>query len=349
MIPHHPSPIKCRQSDLREPVLTPSGYIRAYCHLHGSDHQRSLSIHPATGWGHCFACQAVVLVEDLRSGNRTHTATAPQHHEPPHPYATASAVAQIPAASTPPSWQQEERRLLQALQPLMQDALMCSWKAQVYLEERRIPLALAQATSVGYLGKELLDQLSDAQRSLLRRWADRLLFPLGSPVGVGFIGRSLWHWKSGMDEQVHKHLLDQPEAPQRWLKTSPAGWFGFTAPATLSKHLILVEGSFDRLALLAAGLPSSGVVAFVGTAADPTWFRQQAPQVRSVLLALDSDRGGTEATQRLRQRFTEVGLAAHCCQPPVDGWGKDWSERWRRIGHRGLEPLAALTTPTLAR
>ena len=38
--------------------------VRAYCHIHGSDHQRSLSINKATGWGHCFnaVCGATVLV-----------------------------------------------------------------------------------------------------------------------------------------------------------------------------------------------------------------------------------------------------------------------------------------------
>ncbi len=40
--------------------------VRAYCHIHGSDHQRSLSINKATGWGHCFnaACGATVLVAE---------------------------------------------------------------------------------------------------------------------------------------------------------------------------------------------------------------------------------------------------------------------------------------------
>ena len=41
-------------------------HMRAYCHLHGSDHQRSLSINKMTGWGHCFnaACQATVLIAE---------------------------------------------------------------------------------------------------------------------------------------------------------------------------------------------------------------------------------------------------------------------------------------------
>src|SRR5438067_5451233 len=53
------------QFELRDP-LTVGDYVRAYCHIHGSDHQRSLSINKQTGWGHCFnaACEATVLVAE---------------------------------------------------------------------------------------------------------------------------------------------------------------------------------------------------------------------------------------------------------------------------------------------
>src|SRR5205807_9581460 len=53
------------QSELRSPVDL-GERVRAYCHIHGSDHQRSLSITKATGWGHCFnaACGATVLVAE---------------------------------------------------------------------------------------------------------------------------------------------------------------------------------------------------------------------------------------------------------------------------------------------
>jgi hypothetical protein len=51
------------ESELRSPVDM-GERVRAYCHIHGSDHQRSLSIDKATGWGHCFnaVCGATVLV-----------------------------------------------------------------------------------------------------------------------------------------------------------------------------------------------------------------------------------------------------------------------------------------------
>src|SRR5438270_9461058 len=53
------------QSELCDP-MNMGEYVRAYCHIHGSDHQRSLSINKATGWGHCFnaTCDATVLVAE---------------------------------------------------------------------------------------------------------------------------------------------------------------------------------------------------------------------------------------------------------------------------------------------
>src|SRR2546421_11148113 len=53
------------QSELCDPVNM-GEYVRAYCHIHGSDHQRSLSINTTNGWGHCFnaACNATVLVAE---------------------------------------------------------------------------------------------------------------------------------------------------------------------------------------------------------------------------------------------------------------------------------------------
>src|ERR1700730_5234770 len=39
--------------------------LRASCPIHGGDHQRSLSIDRASGWGFCHCCHATVLVEAM--------------------------------------------------------------------------------------------------------------------------------------------------------------------------------------------------------------------------------------------------------------------------------------------
>jgi hypothetical protein len=213
--------------------------------------------------------------------------------------------------------------------------------AQAYLNQRSTPPALAQACGVGYLSRAVWERaiLPVEQKTLLQRWIGRLIFPLHSPEGQGYIGRTLLKWEPGMDESAHKALLDRPGAPRRWIKTNPAGWFGFQEPGCLARELVLVEGGFDRLVLLAAGFPATAVVALVGTAARPGWLAQFAPQVQRVVLALDADDGGLAAMERLASEFRQAGLQVTPCPPPHDGWGKDWSERYRRLGPQSVWPL----------
>ena len=222
----------------------------------------------------------------------------------------------------------------------MREALASSRRAQRYLETRGIPHAIALASGVGYLSRAVWEQIAAQQEQhLLKRWIGRILFPLASPYGQGYIGRTLLRWEPGMDENTHKALLEQPGAPRRWIKTNPAGWFGGDALKHSEGPLILVEGGFDRLALLSGGIPAESVLALVGTAARSSWLHWLAPQLQSVVLALDADSGGEEAMARLASEFQEAGLAVSLCPPPHDRYGKDWSERWRRIGPQSLWPL----------
>lgn len=320
--------------------------IRAYCHFHGGDHQRSLSIKKATGWGHCFnaACEVTVLVEELnpevsrrlleRNMCLPHQSNASRAPNPHHA---------TPSAPPQESWQQTERAVLLSIDELMREALLDvhigdAWQAQAYLATRGIPLEVAEAAGVVYLPAIFLEQadLSPHQR-LLGRWSERLLFPLTSPSGKGYVGRSLWRWQIGMDEHAHKAILEQEYAPRRWIKTNPAGWFCAPCPPVdLAAVIILVEGPFDRLALLAGGFAPDEVVALVGVAAQAEWFPDH---IRGILLALDQDAGGRDATRRLMNQLMQMGRLVECCAPPEDGGGKDWSERWRKADVDGLEPL----------
>jgi hypothetical protein len=329
------------------------GRLRAYCPIHGGDHQRSLSIDPETGWGFCHCCHATVLVTPTGSGLvggrayehaqrnagsaiLTFPLRADHRSSPPaHP----SLVQQTHRATSASDWQQKEVAALAAVTPLMRQALASSRRVWLYLSERGIPLAVAHASNVGYLSRAVWEQAPDEWRSLLTRWIGRLIFPLGSPEGQGFIGRTLLGWEPGMDENAHKALLDQPGSPRRWIKTNPAGWFGLETPELLTQWVVLVEGGFDRLTLLAAGFPATSVLALVGTAARPAWLARSAPQVKGVVLGLDADEGGQTAMERLAGEFRQAGLAVVLCPPPHDRWGKDWSERWRRLGPQSLWPL----------
>ena len=322
------------QADLAN-SRTQGRHLRAYCPIHGSDHQASLSINLSNGFGECFACGVRVLIREL---NRDMAERLQRY---------SASLARPPVPSTSPArnrpsqeWQAKERELLHEL--YQSGAVRIdraeAWNAQAYLEARGIPIELATACGVGYL-----EDGAACGDKLLQRWEDRVLFPLqaldpASPGLLGFAGRLLTGWQSCADEEAHKELLEVRDL-RRWLKTYPAGWFWTPSQRPISP-LIVVEGPFDRLTLLAAGFEAEEVAALVGTALRAS---QIPAQVRSLLLALDGDQGGREAAQRLMQQLQLNQVRVECClaSPSPQFRGKDWSALWRQYGASGLEALYA--------
>ncbi len=254
------------------------GKLRAYCPVHGGDHQRSLEIRLEDegtfkkGYGHCHNCKAMVFVIEMdpkraewieRHQGDGHSALKQIDLLKPRPRAVTKAE----------EWQQEERSLLTNLYPRMQAALASSERAQAYLYERAIPLNVAQAAGVVYLPPSALKSPDlQAQQPHVAKWADRLIFPLWASDGRrGYAGRTLRLWKPGMDENEHKRLVDEFDSQagkderrkiRRWRKTNPAGWFG-VGSKSLAPCVVVVEGAFDRLALLAAGMEPPDMLALV--------------------------------------------------------------------------------------
>ena len=336
-------------------------YVRAYCPIHKGDNQRSLSVHKASGWGRCFnaACPAfgltgapsTVLVIEWTSG--ASTSLHAREGVTTILETETEGLTDVGRARTPPDWQQAETSALYQLylSGFLRHQAHHPW-AQAYLEARHIPPALARALGVGYLpaASDLPFDPWHDEHYRVGLWCSRLLFPLGvlwhdSILRMGFIGRTLYGWRPGMDENEHKAFVEdydqQSQAHgrlplRRWRKTNPAGCFGYE-PASFDSCLVLVEGPFDRLALIASGWSPTGVVALAGTAADPSWFPRH---VRTIILALDCDEGGSLVTPRLTATFERAGFRVVACLPPSDdGCGKDWSERWRKAGRGGLQPL----------
>jgi hypothetical protein len=307
------------------------GRIRAYCHIHGGDHQRSLSIAldgDAAGYGYCHTCSAKVFVPELApEGAQAQRSQRPRR-------VTAEALLRparkraAPSDPTPEPWQRVELAALTQWYPRMRERL-ADERACAYLEARAVPYDFASGEGVGYIP-------ADAKLAgHMAKWRDRLVFPLGSPAGAGYAGRSLAGWVPGMDENEHKVALESdPDAPRRWEKTYPAGWYGYGSLAS-AERVVICEGPLDRLALMAAGLPD--VVALVGTAARAQWI---PASVRGVVLALDGDAAGRERARTLRQELRAAGLEVTIVTPPADdGQGKDWSERWRRAQWDGVLPV----------
>jgi Toprim-like len=320
------------------------GKLRTYCPVHGGDHQRSLEIRLEDdgsfkkGYGFCHNCKATVFVVEM-DPQRAERIEQSQRGDGRVALRKIDLFKPRPrGASEPDQWQQQERSLLMNLYPRMRAALAQSERAQAYLRGRAIPLEVAQAAGVVYLPLVALKSPDmQAQRHLVEKWVDHLIFPLWTSDGRrGYAGRTLRLWQPGMDENEHKAVLeeyderagkDERKKIRRWRKTNPAGYFGVGA-TSLSPCIAVVEGAFDRLALLASGLEPPDVMALVGTALQAGTLPLQ---VQSVVLALDGDASGQKAAQKLQSELQTAGLAVTPCIVPQDGQGKDWSERWRTV------------------
>src|SRR6266567_7777931 len=132
--------------------------LRASCPIHGSDHQRSLSIDLGTGWGFCHSCHATVLVQPITpviasgQGNRygqrsSHSGFGERAstEQLPVPSVRPYLLRRVRSTTPLPHWQQEEVAALRAVAPLMRAALASSRRAQLYLNERGISPAIALA------------------------------------------------------------------------------------------------------------------------------------------------------------------------------------------------------------
>lgn len=152
-------------------------WLRCFCPIHKSDHQRSLSIHSRGGWGRCFQaqCQALVLVEDLSreakataASLKAHARSAPlvasSRSDLPPLRLPARAREASPRATSSSDWQQQERAALLAAVPVLREALwqevpdQAFWPGLAYLEERHIPFDLAQAEGIAYLPTSPLEE-----------------------------------------------------------------------------------------------------------------------------------------------------------------------------------------------
>jgi hypothetical protein len=309
---------------------------RTYCPIHNSDQERCLSIDATTGFGHCFGCEATVFVADFDpqtasrlQQRKSNPALLRQKHSPSS--TSSRPQRQRMAPEKPP----EEWQLLSALQAqgALHLDLETAWNAQAYLEARHIPVEIAHRVGVAYVAPEVVDQYGE----WLRPWNDRLLFPLLTARGeIGFTGRLLTHWQSCRDASDHQARL-RAEGHEPWRKTGVPGWFWDSQQLPHVEPIVVVDGPFDRLAVLAAGGFEPGdVVALVGMTFQPAWLSG----VSAILFALNRSQSSKEAVERLKHQLTwNGGVRGDMCR---SRGGNNWSECWRREGEDGLEILYGL-------
>ena len=308
-------------------------WYRTYCPIHGSDQERSLAIKAATGFGHCFGCEARVFIADfnpqmaarLQRQRYKHASLTPSHQEKP----LVVREGHVLSEKSSKEWLQLCELQAQGAFVLDRDA---AWNGQAYLEARHIPLEIARRVGVAYVAP------SDAHQhgEWIRPWADRLLFPLLTPGGeIGFIGRLITEWQSCRDAAAHQARL-RAKGQDPWRKTGLPGWFWDPQHLPSQDPVVMVDGPFDRLALLAEGHFEPGeVMALAGMTFHPAWLSQ----VRAILFALNQAQSSKEASERVKHHLAwNGGVRVEVCRPLH---GSNWSERWRREGDDGLELLYA--------
>jgi Toprim-like/CHC2 zinc finger len=317
------------------PLVGEDGHVlRALCPFHGSDRQRSLRVQVHSGRFVCFACGAWGYMDTARAQWRAEQQRQAAFRRPPdrrqrvshrrqppprlprQPAAAArQRAADPPAPHTPVPARPDLAQQLAAFQ-----AALLGSRGDTYLQQRGIPLALAQQLGVGYAAP-------GAWPHVARDWrGGRVVFPHTTPDGglVNLYGRAV-----GTAEQV-------PKAKRHDHLPGAKGYFNATALQTGIEPLWICEGAFDALALLAAGVPR--VVAIFGVQG---WRWDWVREVRALVFALDADTAGQQQWRTLARQAALRGKRVAVLPSEAYGGHKDVNEAWTA----GSLAVGAWSTP----
>jgi Toprim domain-containing protein len=210
--------------------------------------------------------------------------------------------AEPPASRAPVSGRPDLTQQLAAFQ-----AALPGSPGAAYLQQRGIPLALAQQHGVGYAAPGTWPHAA-------RDWrGGRVVFPHTTPEGhvVNLYGRAV-----GTAEQV-------PKAKRHDHLPGTKGFFNATALLAGLEPLWVCEGAFDALALLVAGVPR--VVALFGVQG---WRWDWVREVRELVFALDADPAGQQQWRQLARQAALRGKRVAVLPAAAYGGCKDISDAW---------------------
>lgn len=287
---------------------------RAFCPFHGSDKQRSLRVDRVSGRFQCFACQAWGYMDwarqEFQAANNASRAKPQPLARLPRP--TRSSFPPLAATATP----LPDPGVLSVQLAAYQAALPGSF-GEEYLDDRRIPLGLAQKLGVGYSAPGCWAHTGQDGRPI-RDWNfGRLVFPHTTPNGelINLYGRAIGdHVPRSLR---HDHLPGHK------------GYFNFPAlerAASSSEYLYVCEGPFDALSLMAAK-PEANAIAIFGVQG---WRHDWAAGVQRIVFALDADPAGQKAWRSLARQLTLRGKQVLILPPEAFGGAKDANEAWVR-------------------
>ena len=221
--------------------------------------------------------------------------------------------------------------------------------ARNYLEKRRIPIEVINDFQLGYAPDSwdfLLKAMADVGEAGLNeagllvqresgkgfydRFRHRVLFPIISHSGqhLGFGGRIL-------DDQQPKYL-NSPETLVFTKGKTLFGLFQNKEAIRRSHRALIVEGNFDLLSLVAAGVRD--VVAPLGTALTPQHIRALKGYAQEAVLLFDGDQAGIKAAMRAVPMFLSEKVAARVVILPD---GHDPDTFVAEFGADGLEQRVA--------
>lgn len=221
--------------------------------------------------------------------------------------------------------------------------------AREYLAERGVPRELADRFGIGFAPREIgllrahLTSLGYAEALQLTsgllvqreegaeprpRFRNRLIFPIHDLSGhvVGFGGRLL-----GPGEPKY---LNSPESPIFMKGKLLYGLHTARLAARREDRMLLVEGYFDALRIVAAGLES--VVAPLGTALTADQAQLLGRYTKNVYLLYDADAAGLKATFRAGDELLRTGVTVRVVTFPD---GDDPDTFVSRHGAEALERL----------
>ena len=284
------------------------------CPLH-KEKTPSFSVDPAQGLFYCFGCGQggdAIRLHMLLTGDDFPAAIEALARR----YGVPLPERQHRGGSAGPDLEPA----LEAAAEFFVEQLRRQSKPRGYLEERRIPAELIEEFGLGYAPpgwQNLLEALgpgipqseleaaglvgrSQKSGKPYDRFRDRLVFPIRSAAGrlLGFGGRAL------------------DDDPAKYVNTAETAGFhkgrllyGLDRARRAIREagrLLLVEGYFDVLAAVAAGI--DWTVAGMGTALTPEQARLAARYADEVVVGYDGDAAGERASRRVLPELLQQGL-----------------------------------------
>ncbi|MEP7167575.1 MAG: DNA primase [Candidatus Woesebacteria bacterium] len=209
--------------------------------------------------------------------------------------------------------------------------------ARAYLQERGVKAATIELFGLGfappawnelekylihkkgYTEQELIDSgvlIKNERGKTYDRFRNRLMFPLTTHRGqvVGFSGRTL-----EKDVKEAKYI-NTPETSVYHKSELLFGYSQMSSFIRKANEIIVCEGEFDVISSIQAGV--SNVSAIKGSALTALHVKFLSHMVKRVILALDADSAGIEATKRAISVINESGADISLRVIPLIG-GKD--------------------------